>query len=431
MTFPDENRMREFWQTVKNKIDSLIPSITTAQQTANNAASAASQAQSSANNAKSAADNAQQTANAAKATAEAALPKSGGAMTSEINFADYSWGYSPGITWNKNSVANLFIASTGDRVQLAAVSTLWQPSKSDLVEFSGIKTPTLNYSAANKLYVDSSIVRPNLLINSYWAQKSRIVNQRGENSYTNAKYGIDKWGAENGTVVINENSLSITINDIYTGFIYPIEPLPAGTYTFSFLTDAQDSLYIEAGTQFITNVIDNGLLSGTFTVDDENNIQNVRITSLSNSPVTFHAYAAKLEKGDWQTLARKQGNTWVLNEIPDYATELLKCQRYYFKENDATYFTESFIKENYIIANLIFPARMRETPTITIYSINNDGVRTNNRFTSPYTGETDSAYTITQQQNSTSSFGAKTFRIDPKPTGSIWGIFGVECSADL
>ena len=37
----------------------------------------------------------------------------------------------------------------------------------------------------------------------------------------------------------------------------------------------------------------------------------------------------KLELGSTQTLAHKENGVWVLNEIPDYQTELLKCQRYY------------------------------------------------------------------------------------------------------
>ena len=38
--------------------------------------------------------------------------------------------------------------------------------------------------------------------------------------------------------------------------------------------------------------------------------------------------AVKTEFGSHQTLAHKEGSKWVLNEIPDYATELAKCQRY-------------------------------------------------------------------------------------------------------
>lgn len=39
-------------------------------------------------------------------------------------------------------------------------------------------------------------------------------------------------------------------------------------------------------------------------------------------------YACKLELGPTQTLAHKEGDVWVLNEIPNYIDELAKCQRY-------------------------------------------------------------------------------------------------------
>ena len=38
--------------------------------------------------------------------------------------------------------------------------------------------------------------------------------------------------------------------------------------------------------------------------------------------------AIKLELGSTQTLAHQENGVWVLNEIPDYSTELAKCQRY-------------------------------------------------------------------------------------------------------
>lgn len=289
-----------------------------------------------------------------------AIPKTGGDLTGDLEFSvdGQSMG---GLHAAQGKYLHLQQSPSSSNPGSALFFPISEHTSDEewAIQIAGVDDPLFDHDAANKRYVDSSIVRPNLLINSYWAQKSRIVNQRGENSYTNAKYGIDKWGTENGTVVINENSLSITINNIYAGFIYPIEPLPAGTYTFSFLTDAQDSLYIEAGTKFISNVIDNGLLSGTFTVDDEINVENVRITSSFSSPVTFHAYAAKLEKGVGQTLARKQGNTWVLNEIPDYATELLKCQRYFIGKR---LITAPSYNNRYAI--LPIPIKMRSLPTI-------------------------------------------------------------------
>ena len=50
--------------------------------------------------------------------------------------------------------------------------------------------------------------------------------------------------------------------------------------------------------------------------------------------------AAKLELGDTQTLAHQENGVWVLNEIPNYAEELAKCQRYFInlKGQYGTYF---------------------------------------------------------------------------------------------
>lgn len=43
-------------------------------------------------------------------------------------------------------------------------------------------------------------------------------------------------------------------------------------------------------------------------------------------------YAAKLEPGPFQTLAHQEGSKWVLNDPPpNYALELLKCQRYFVR----------------------------------------------------------------------------------------------------
>lgn len=49
-------------------------------------------------------------------------------------------------------------------------------------------------------------------------------------------------------------------------------------------------------------------------------------------------YAVKLEIGSKQTLAHKEGGTWVLNEIPSYTVELLRCKRYFTQINNGTVF---------------------------------------------------------------------------------------------
>jgi hypothetical protein len=58
-----------------------------------------------------------------------------------------------------------------------------------------------------------------------------------------------------------------------------------------------------------------GLLSFTVTSDNINKLIIGFVGSLDNSVTVL---AVKLELGDTQTLAHKEGDTWVLNEIPDY-----------------------------------------------------------------------------------------------------------------
>ena len=58
--------------------------------------------------------------------------------------------------------------------------------------------------------------------------------------------------------------------------------------------------------------------------------------------------AAKLELGDTQTLCHQENGVWVLNEIPNYAEELAKCQRYlYVIKNEYT------SGENTVLYNII------------------------------------------------------------------------------
>lgn len=47
--------------------------------------------------------------------------------------------------------------------------------------------------------------------------------------------------------------------------------------------------------------------------------------------------AAKLEIGPTQTLAHREGDKWVLNEVPEYGEQLRRCQRYFRRIAPAQY----------------------------------------------------------------------------------------------
>ena len=76
--------------------------------------------------------------------------------------------------------------------------------------------------------------------------------------------------------------------------------------------------------------------------------------------------AAKLELGSTQTLAHKEGDKWVLNEIPDYGEQLRRCQRYYFVTNANHFFSGWCITMEKFWTHISTPVPMRAIPAISV-----------------------------------------------------------------
>lgn len=206
----------------------------------------------------------------------------------------------------------------------------------------------------------------NLLDNSRWDIKENIINQRGETQYTSttAHYTIDRW-------VCSANA-SLTIVD-------------GGIQVDNSLWMQQKTELSTAkmvGKKFTLSLLHNlGFDTVTFTVQDQ--IQDfttsyggkLRLQTI-NGYLAFTVYssninpifiAAKLELGPAQTLAHKDGSTWVLNDPPpNYALELAKCQRYLVKPNPYgwTRLLASAYSENWIIFTVPISGTLRATPTI-------------------------------------------------------------------
>lgn len=103
--------------------------------------------------------------------------------------------------------------------------------------------------------------------------------------------------------------------------------------------------------------------------------------------------AVKLELGSEQTLAHKEGDTWVLNDPPpDPALELEKCQRYFERVYLNTGFPFACTASNKLKANVFYKVRKRATPSIKYYPMyivrqkDNSGVFGNNINTIPADG---------------------------------------------
>ena len=177
--------------------------------------------------------------------------------------------------------------------------------------------------------IDKNVSNPNLLDNPWFT-----VNQRGVSSWSQ-KYGVDRWVANLGSTSTNQtmevvDGLKITSNVASGGIAQLLEQSMLdrdATYTFSvmlpngrvysnnlqFLDDWDSrTLYDEEG-----NALPDFVCAFRY---NQNDLVSVAFVTLPSSGM-ITIKAVKLEYGEHSTLAN--------DHAPDYATELLKCMRYY------------------------------------------------------------------------------------------------------
>lgn len=187
----------------------------------------------------------------------------------------------------------------------------------------------------------------NLLHNSYWAAKEYIINQRGQLEYVGEQfnvvtYCIDRWflsqASNQAKVKILDNCLEVVFDAgtvFNQRFVAPF--LYNKVVTFSFLTlDGQLFVFTEAFPEKSSSnnnktkqINHNGKVYVIFMQTLPNGISEVFIYNQSGTTATLQLLGAKLELGPVQTLAHREGDTWVLNDLPpDPALEIFKCMRY-------------------------------------------------------------------------------------------------------
>lgn len=190
----------------------------------------------------------------------------------------------------------------------------------------------------------------NLLDNWYFADP---INQQGQTEYTgNGQYTVDRWylrGLEGSRIAVSSEGITFARQEGET------ETLIAQVFEdneFQALVGKQVTL------SFLTG--GNELGSVTLIVDPESTMETIRAKTtnchallykwsnskegklqviigascLSSNSAALQdtIVAVKLELGPVQTLAHKEGDTWVLNDPPpNKALELAKCQRYYHR----------------------------------------------------------------------------------------------------
>lgn len=218
------------------------------------------------------------------------------------------------------------------------------------------------YSPTTGEWVGLQHSNTQMLDNWYFADP---INQQGLTEYFGATYGIDRWRCNNAGDAISLQDGYIKVSLVKnSAYFQPLEEHLDGTYTLSFLFGPESIGIIHIG-NMVHDITGGGLFHCTF---------NAAITiGFYNTTENFVAYlkAAKLEPGPVQTLAHKEGDTWVLNDPPpNKALELLKCQRYYVNTEDRDFATGSevaiYANAQFALSGTKFPVKMRAVPTITI-----------------------------------------------------------------
>lgn len=176
-----------------------------------------------------------------------------------------------------------------------------------------------------------TFVRPNLLDNWYFG---RPVNQRGETSYTGIGYGIDRWkiDIDTGSGVSINNGLTIKNAGSYIGQYFDrlFDSLDGIPITGSIILS---SGHLLTGTLIYKSIINQPQI---FFPDSAGGV-SMYVNALSNTLTQVELatlkdnvsiLAVKLELGHTQTLAHREGDKWVLNEVPEYGEQLRRCLRY-------------------------------------------------------------------------------------------------------
>ena len=251
-------------------------------------------------------------------------------------------------------------------------------------------TPTPNVANSGMLTIGGT---------TYYCAWSKAV--RG---YTGAGYGIDRWYryGNGGATLITDDGIQI-INDgtTTTGVIQkkPAAELEARrTYTLSALVKVVEDESVQTANNIalsygnsndgnsgsfwvprLANGSDFELISYTFTLPESTDgLYNFRIRSQAVAKISYIVKGMKLELGTEQTLAHQENGKWVLNEIPNYAETLAKCQRYQFKLDSKTgtnVFGTSYAKgEASAMCFVPTPVSMRANSTVTFENVGLYGV---------------------------------------------------------
>lgn len=263
---------------------------------------------------------------------------------------------------------NLAYVTVGNATKVA--NALTAQINGDSFTYDGSSVTVLRVSSSN----------PNLLYNSNFA-----INQRGSSSYTSTGYTVDGWRKpiSTGTVSWNING----VKPFYTSLSFPTS---GSTY---YIRQYIENFLRRDGTHYTVTI---GYATSetaatvvgthTFNVTSTTATQTYTYDFYTGYTITLFLYTRSSSSHDYLAIQRASSATTTLYiryikleegdvatpyEIPDPATELLKCQRYYLKQTTGCQISGSVGNGgNYGYVTLWLPVPMRTTtPTIVSYSV--------------------------------------------------------------
>lgn len=174
----------------------------------------------------------------------------------------------------------------------------------------------------------------NLLDNWYFGNP---VNQRGQTEYTGSGYAIDRWSLtsySNQVIYIMSDCIRLKSTGDYGRIIQKIpaditQYIKDKTVTISLLTKNTKPLMTLTR---VFNTMSGGVELNfdfkIYTIVGDDGTSILYLHQIGNNVYT-DIIAVKLELGSQQTLAHQDVNgNWVLNELPNYADMLARCQAY-------------------------------------------------------------------------------------------------------
>ncbi len=266
----------------------------------------------------------------------------------ETDPATNAWAVGRQIIYNDNLYEVIAAITAGD----ALVAYEDDPTNANIKLADPVETQLLN--------LKGNVSNRNLLDNAWFTVNQRGIAKNESVTLAGATLAWDRWHCT-GTFTYNtDNSITSANLSIFEIIEDGISKFANKMVVVSAIIDGE----IVVGTPHL--VISSTPASNVFTTVYNNDGVQIILVELTTGrfqvAVIFSSShtikAVKLEVGSISTLA--------MDTAPNYAEELLKCQRYFvrFKSNKIISFT-AYAQSTNVRANVFLPTAMRTLPTVT------------------------------------------------------------------